>query len=118
MTDKPETAIGVPEVTSKSARERFIECVKEAGGSKKVAEKLGVTRSFVDMIRAGQRRPGMNAASVIEEVFGIRMQDWVEPGTKAGRTRRGKRGAAAPGASSASDATTASDSATSDDDEA
>ena len=93
MRDKDETAIGVPEVTTKSARERFIECVKEAGGSKKVAERLGVTRSFVDMIRNGDRRPGMNAASVIEEVFGIKMQDWVPPGTKAGRARRGKRSA-------------------------
>jgi len=118
MHDENKPAIGVPEVTAKSARERFIECVKESGGSKKVAERLGVTRSFVDMIRAGQRRPGMNAASVIEEVFGIKMQDWIAPGTKAGRTRRGRRGAAAPDASSASDAPTASDSATSDDDEA
>ena len=116
MHDENKPAIGVPEVTAKSARERFIECVKESGGSKKVAERLGVTRSFVDMIRAGQRRPGMNAASVIEEVFGIKMQDWIAPGTKAGRTRRGKRSAAARDA--ASDAPTASDSATSDDDEA
>ena len=112
MHDENKPAIGVPEVTAKSARERFIECVKESGGSKKVAERLGVTRSFVDMIRAGQRRPGMNAASVIEEVFGIKMQDWIAPGTKAGRARRGKRGAAAT-----SDAPIASNSATSDSDD-
>jgi len=93
MADKPETAIGVPEVTTKSARERFIECVKEAGGSKKVAARLGVSRSYIDMVRAGQRRPGMNAAAAIEEAFGIRMQDWVEPGTTAGRKRNRPRGA-------------------------
>ena len=79
--------------SEKTARDRFIECVKEVGGSKEAAKRLGVTRSYVDMIRSGQRRPGMNAASAIEAAFGIKMQDWVEPGTKAGRPRKGRRGA-------------------------
>ena len=42
------------------------------------------------MIKNGQRRPGMVTARAIEHAFGIRMQDWVEPSTKAGRPRPGK----------------------------
>ena len=75
--------------SQKSARERFIASVEKAGGSREVARMLGCSRSYVDMIRNGQRRPGMNTALAIERAFDIRMQDWVEPSTKAGRPRRG-----------------------------
>ena len=76
--------------SQKSARERFIASVEKAGGSREVARMLGCSRSYVDMIRSGERRPGMRAAFAIEQLFEIRMQDWVEPSTKAGRPRRGK----------------------------
>ena len=61
----------------KRARERFIDAVKAAGGSKVVATRLGCSRSFIDMIRAGHREPGMRTALHIQEAFGIPMQDWV-----------------------------------------
>mgnify|MGYP000963484419 CR=1 FL=1 len=73
---------------TKTARERFVEAVEQAGGSRVVAAQLGCSRSYCDMIRAGQRRPGMRAAFAIQQLFGIRMQDWIEPGAKAGRPRR------------------------------
>ena len=79
----------------KTARERFIAAVEKAGGSRDVARMMGCSRSYVDMIRSGERRPGMRAAYAIEQLFEIRMQDWVEPTAKAGRPRR--QAGAAPG---------------------
>lgn len=69
---------------NKSARERFIICVRAAGGAKITAGRLGCTRSYVDMIRLGQRRPGMRVAFAIEREFGIKMQDWVVTPTTTG----------------------------------
>lgn len=61
---------------SQAARLRFIAAVKTAGGSAVVARRLACSRSYVDMIRGGQRTPGMRVAFAIEREFGIRMQEW------------------------------------------
>lgn len=72
---------------TKSARERFIACVAAAGGSREVSQRLGVSRSYVDMIKSGDRFPGMRAAYAIEQLFKIRMQEWIEPHMTPGRKR-------------------------------
>jgi plasmid maintenance system antidote protein VapI len=59
-------------------RERFRELVGGHGGSAAAAHALGCSRSYVDMIISGARRPGMKVARAIEELFGIAMQEWVE----------------------------------------
>ncbi len=58
-------------------RLQFRDKVRKLGGSKVAARHLGCSRSYVDMIRGGQRTPGMRVAFVIEREFGIRMQEWV-----------------------------------------
>ena len=74
--------------SDKTARERFIEAVLAAGGSKLVAKRLGCSRSYIDMIRIAQRRPGMRIAFGIEREFGIPMKNWLDaeaaPGKPAG----------------------------------
>jgi hypothetical protein len=59
-------------------RERFRDKVGAHGGSAAAAIALGCSRSYVDMIIKGARRPGMQVARAIEGVFGIAMQEWVD----------------------------------------
>jgi hypothetical protein len=59
-------------------RERFRHQVVVHGGSAAAALALGCSRSYVDMIAKGQRRPGMRVARVIQAVFDIAMEDWLE----------------------------------------
>lgn len=61
-----------------TARARFGELVRAAGGAVKVAPQLGCSRAYVDMIIAGRRSPGMKVAYATEQLFGLRMQAWVE----------------------------------------
>lgn len=65
-----------------SARERFRRRVRAHGGSASAARTLGCSRSYVDMIIKGDRRPGMRVAHAIERSFGIPMQDWLDPDTQ------------------------------------
>ena len=60
-----------------SARQRFTDAVKAAGGSKVAAARLGCSRSFTDMIINAQRSPGMRVAFRILQEFGIPMEAWV-----------------------------------------
>jgi hypothetical protein len=62
-----------------AARELFRQKVGACGGPAAAATSLGCSRSYVDMIIKGVRRPGMKVARAIEEVFGIAMQAWVPP---------------------------------------
>ena len=66
-----------------AARERFVAAVEQAGGARVVAQRLACSRSYIDMIRAGSRRPGMRVAHAIEREFGIPMQAWLD-GAKGG----------------------------------
>ena len=69
------TSAGAAEMT---VRARFIEVVERGGGSRLVARRLACSRSYVDMLRAGSRRPGMRVAHAIEREFGIPMQAWLD----------------------------------------
>ncbi len=62
-----------------ATRRRFNAWVEEIGGSREAARLLGVSRSYVDMIRAGSRSPGLDTAYRIEVLTDekIRMQAWV-----------------------------------------
>lgn len=62
---------------SRHIRDLFRQRVNEHGGSRASAASLGCSRSYVDMIIKGSRRPGMRTARAIEELFGIPMQAWV-----------------------------------------
>ena len=62
---------------SRNTRENFGRKVRAFGGSFRSAQALGVSRSYVDMIIKGDRRPGMRTAHAIERTFGIAMQAWV-----------------------------------------
>ncbi len=59
-------------------RTLFREKVRALGGSRVCAEALQCSRSYVDMIIKGERRPGMRVARAIERLFGIPMQAWVD----------------------------------------
>jgi transcriptional regulator with XRE-family HTH domain len=59
-------------------RDLFREKVRAHGGSRTSAVLLGCSRSYVDMIIKGDRRPGMRTARAIETLFGIPMQAWVD----------------------------------------
>lgn len=69
-------------------RAQFRKKVRALGGSRLSAEALGCSRSYVDMIISGNRRPGMRTARAIEELFGIPMQAWVDAPVPAGRSAR------------------------------
>ena len=62
--------------------------VRAHGGSRVSAESLGCSRSYVDMIITGTRRPGMRTARAIEILFGIPMQAWLERDLEARRRPR------------------------------
>lgn len=62
-----------------ATRQRFIAWVEEIGGSREAAALLEVSRSYVDMIKSGDRTPGLRTAYRIEQLTGkrITMQAWV-----------------------------------------
>lgn len=72
-------------------RTKFNSWVAKVGGSRAAAAVLRCSRSYVDMLRSGDRRPGLDLAYRIERVTGgaIRMPDWL-PATGPG-TRHGAR---------------------------
>ena len=63
-----------------STRARFSKWVASVGGSREAATKLGISRSYVDMIRSGDRSPGLKTAYRVEKITrgAIKMQAWVE----------------------------------------
>lgn len=68
-------------------RAQFQTKVRSLGGSRRCAEALGCSRSYVDMIISGNRRPGMRTARAIEELFGIPMQAWVDQPFAVGKRK-------------------------------
>ena len=58
-------------------RDVFRQRVVAHGGSRVSASALGCSRSYIDMIIKGDRRPGLKTAHAIELLFGIPMQAWV-----------------------------------------
>lgn len=63
-----------------STRARFRAWVSSVGGSREAARLLGCSRSYVDMIRSGDRSPGLKTAYRVEKITrgAIKMQAWVE----------------------------------------
>lgn len=61
-----------------SAREAFAAKVKEVKGDSNAAKLLGCCRSFVFMIRKGQRKPGRYLELTIEKEFGIAPARWLD----------------------------------------
>ena len=61
-----------------TARARFGELVRAAGGAVKVAPQLGCSRAYVDMIIAGRRSPGMKVAYATEHWAKSSIDDLVE----------------------------------------
>lgn len=64
---------------SGATRARFAAWIESVGGSVAAARRLGVSRSYVDMMKNGQRSPGLRTAERIERETGgaIPMQAWV-----------------------------------------
>lgn len=62
-----------------SARERFVAVVVQLGGSLAAAELLDCSRGYINMIKAGKRRPGLALARRIEIASGgeITMRAWM-----------------------------------------
>ena len=65
-------------MNSQKTRELFRDRVRALGGSRHAADALDCSRSYVDMIIHGDRRPGLVMARMIERLCGIPMRDWVE----------------------------------------
>lgn len=65
-----------PEAT----RRRFAAWIRNVGGSAVAAERLGVSRSYIDMMKNGQRSPGLRTAERIERATdgAIPMKAWIE----------------------------------------
>lgn len=80
----PDAPAGCSPARTRAAFKRW---VSEVGGSRAAAALLHCSRSYVDMIRSGDRRPGLNTAHRIERLTDgkIRMPDWLSP------TEPGKR---------------------------
>lgn len=76
------------EVNKAPARVRFAEEVKRNGGDAKVAKALKCCRSFVCMVRNGERIPGRNLLAVIERKYQIAATDWPIPKRKPRRARK------------------------------
>lgn len=64
-------------LTPASTRARFEVAVVQAGGARAVAQQLGYSRAYIDMIRKGERRPGLRPAVCFERSFGIACADWI-----------------------------------------
>jgi len=62
-----------------ATRRAFVAWVETVGGSREAARLLAVSRSYVDMIRSGDRSPGLVTAFRIEKRTkgAIRMQAWI-----------------------------------------
>ncbi len=59
------------------AHEAFKRAVKQLGGSKAAALALGVSRSYVDMVRSAYRCPSrLSTLRRIEEVLKIPVSQW------------------------------------------
>lgn len=62
--------------TRSKARARLSQLVKKLGADE-VARKVGCSRSYVDMLRSGERpRPGLRVAALIERALLIPMSWW------------------------------------------
>lgn len=63
-----------------STRRRFAAWIRSEGGSAVAAGRLGISRSYVDMIKNGQRSPGLRTAERIERATAgaILMKAWIE----------------------------------------
>ncbi len=76
-TPERESYQGPPAVT----RKRFAAWIQKVGGSREAARLLDVSRSYIDMIKNGQRSPGLRTAEKIERLTdgAITMQSWIPP---------------------------------------
>lgn len=63
----------------RSASKLFARRVRDAGGAAKVAALLGCTRAYVYLLVAGEGRPSLDLARVIEDRFGVPMRAWTDP---------------------------------------
>ena len=79
MRAKRETSNERTAAAPDKTRRAFVAWVEGVGGSREAARLLGVSRSYVDMIRSGDRSPGLRTAYRIEQHTDgeIRMQAWV-----------------------------------------
>lgn len=74
----PQTKFCMPRaVASTTPRERLAQAVAAAGGAAVVAEESGLTRSYIQMILNGSRRPGLRPAVFFERSFGIPCAAWL-----------------------------------------
>lgn len=64
---------------TEAARRTFIRLVESYGGKEATAGALRCSVSTVTQIMAADRNPGLEIAYGIEQLFGIPMQDWVDP---------------------------------------
>lgn len=56
-----------------------------------VADKLGCSRSYVCLIRTGERKPGISVAAAIKRVAGIPAEHWDQSRKPRNPTRKRKR---------------------------
>lgn len=72
-----------------STRAQFARWITTTGGSRAAAEILGISRSYVDMIKNGDRSPGLVTAHRIAQqtAGGIPMEAWL--GDAEGAVQRG-----------------------------
>jgi transcriptional regulator with XRE-family HTH domain len=63
-----------------SVRVRFADAVEQFGGYRAVAEKLGVTESYIGLLISGKghKRPALDMAFRIEELLDIPARDWTD----------------------------------------
>lgn len=59
------------------ARDVFRTAVRKAGGARATAKRLRCSRSYVDMLAGGKRRPGLRLAFAIERAFRIPAESWI-----------------------------------------
>lgn len=58
---------------------RFAALVEKDGGTTAAAARIGCSTTGVVYIIEGKRNPGMKLARAIQAVYGIPMEDWIEP---------------------------------------
>lgn len=63
--------------TASEARAWLDRFVAEFGGCAAVAKQLGVTRRYLDCVRAGTRLPGLDLAVQLEDLVGIPPRAWL-----------------------------------------
>ena len=59
-------------------RKHFSKVVENKGGPSAVAVQLNCSANMISQIMKGRRKPGMQMARAIKELFSIPMEDWVE----------------------------------------